>query len=179
MLFRSQQPAPQPVAQPAPQAQPVQAVAPTQLPPMPQPGPGVQVAGAPGAPMPQTQPAPAPQGPAGLGQGRPTTQQVAEATTPAPAPVVRTPDYSSELRDIATNPRALAAYIGSKDPSDPSVKIANDLYMLNMQGTVKAADAEKILGAAAQGDRQAQNQLMKDLRSDEGSYIKEIGRAHV
>lgn len=152
-------------------AAPVAPVAPTQLAPTPGAEGEALRAMAPAQPV---QPAVQVAGPAQLPPQVGPQTVAAPAVQPAPQPQPVVKDYSADLRDIANNPKALAAYIGSKEPGDPSVKIANDLYMLNMQGTVKAADAEKILGAAAQGDRQAQSQLMRDLRSEEGSYVKAI-----
>jgi hypothetical protein len=80
-------------------------------------------------------------------------------------------DRSDRFRGIMNNPRELARIIAtSEDPAEQ--KIAAQLMRLSDKETQERENAADTTNKALQGDRQAQTQLQKDLRKEDGSYIK-------
>lgn len=172
------QPQPQMAQQPQMAPQPVPQVQ------LPQPGPSVQVAG----------PAVAPPEP-GVGVLRPPAGMVAPAPQPQPqlsfaeriaqagqklagaapaAAETAAPDYSADLGGIASDPAKLAAFYADTNNPEPARKIAAQLWRSHLEGTSSQDRAEKTLVAAAQGDPRAQSEVMRDLKRDEGSYVKAV-----
>jgi len=196
------QPQPQPaaVAQPQPQPQPQPAVAQPQPAPaavaqpqaavqpvMPdQTGPSqdeirrdqamAQVMGQTPTPQPQAiQPRiafgePIPEPPTQVAQaGTGTRTDVTAGTTGAVPPAAG--DFSDRFRGIMNNPRELARIIATSD-NPAEQKIAAQLMRLSDKETQERENAEDTTSKALQGDPKAQTQLQKDLRKEDGSYIK-------
>jgi hypothetical protein len=196
-------PMPAPVSQPQPMVQP-QAMPSAQLPPPVEIGPGVQVAGpmvqppppvsnqtaAPVAPVAETRsmPAPAPAPAAPVSPYAVAPQNVGglgirAATTPAPevAPAAQAPvsigaepHYSDDFRNIYNKPNELAKYMGNDANPEAGRKVAADLLKIHLNGVDAETEANKKLTAMAQGDQKATNQVMRDLRSENGSWVKAI-----
>lgn len=150
------QPMPQANALPAAPTAPVAPEAPPQMMPTAAPPPAP-------APVPPTAPAPVA-----------TTPPPAPVPTPAPAPQVTVQPWQNDIIAIQKDPTQLAAYVGNTANPPEARALAAELWQRNLQNTKKEADAEQTVMAAAQGDPKAQNDMVKAIRSSEGSYIKAI-----
>lgn len=153
-------PTPQPNALPA-GAAPVAPVAPEEPKMIPTAAPAP-------APAPVTAPAPAVQ-PAPVAA---PTPEVAPAPAAQPQAVV--PQWQNDIAAIQKDQTKLAAYVGNEANPPEARALAAELWQRQLQNNKQEAEAEKTLMAAAQGDPKAQNQLVRDIRSSEGSYIKAI-----
>ena len=160
MLFRSPVAPAQPQTMQQPMAQPqeqeVKPVSPNEVqqPTLPQPGPGVQVAG-----------------PAQL----PT--QPSNVPTEVQAP--QTPNWTEQVGKIANDEKGLAAYIANSENSPEGIKFAKQQLQQLWSNGKDEKKAEAMVNSAVQSGNLLP--LMKEIKKsgEEGSYIKEIGRAHV
>lgn len=138
----------------------------------------------PTAPVMQTPPAPQMMptaAPAAVAPTAPvaTPQTAPVAMTPPPAPVVQpapvaVPQWQNDLSAIQKDPTQLAAYVGNTANPSEARALAAELWQRNLQTTKQEQQAEKTVMDAAQGDPKAQNDMVKAIRSSEGSYIKAI-----
>ena len=177
---------------PAPEAgPPVQVAGPMVQPPAPAapvaPTPAPAAAtqtNAPVAPVnPYTLTAPAPQ--MGLKvPGTPTVAPAAQApmsvgaepaiTKPEDAAAANQLHYSDDIGKIYNDPNKLAAYMGNDANPEAGRKVAAALLKIQLNGADDRNIAEQKLTAMAQGDQKASNQVMRDLRSQDGSWVKAI-----
>jgi len=155
----------QPGTQPTPQ--PAVAQAPVQVTPV---APQPQVTPQPLRAVPTQAATPAPA--AAPAAATPPITTPAPAAAPPAAPAVV--DFSAELSNLVSDPAKLASYYGDTSKPEPARKIALDLFQAHLKGTYSQDKATKTLEAAAQGDRKAQNEVMRDLQREDGSYIKAI-----
>lgn len=105
--------------------------------------------------------------------GQPGQPQMVRTVAPAggaqPTPA---PTWQDTLSTIQNDPTKLAAFIGDEKNSAESRAVAGELLKREYQKKDEADKAGRTAMLALQGDPQAQNELVRDLRNKEGSYLK-------